>query len=314
MIKLKELLIENKLYGIHHNKDLDGMCSGAILKYKYPNIKLIPFDYGYPMPKSIEPNSSVIMVDVSMPMPMMKKLADGVNGNLIWIDHHQSANNAYKNYEKIDMEVVYDDSIAACEILWKYLFPNKEIPLSVKLIGMYDTWRDNDKDYWNNYILPFQYGMREYNKVVRYAYDISKFPFKIFDSEEEIQNIIEKGKETLFIVDKQNEEILKNSFPMEYLGYNALCVKLQDNQFFQSNLISKIENNFDVLIVIQKSKLGNWKFHFRSRKPNVDCSKLAKYIDVAGGGHKGAAGAETKDLNKFIKLVPKEYITKIKSI
>ncbi len=36
------------MIGIYHSADLDGFTSGAIIKRKYPNAKMIGYDYGNP--------------------------------------------------------------------------------------------------------------------------------------------------------------------------------------------------------------------------------------------------------------------------
>src|SRR5260221_7509466 len=111
------------------------------------------------------------MVDVSVPMPLMMKLYQLSNHQLTWIDHHASAIKDYNEYiEKyaegnkeaisIFCTAVLEDGISACEGAWKYFFPDEEMPTAVKLLGEYDTWRNQDKERWGNAIMPFQYGMR----------------------------------------------------------------------------------------------------------------------------------------------------------
>lgn len=34
------------MYCFYHSKDLDGKCSGAIVKYKFPDCNMIGIDYG----------------------------------------------------------------------------------------------------------------------------------------------------------------------------------------------------------------------------------------------------------------------------
>lgn len=85
---------------IYHNKDLDGYCSGAIVKLKYPDCKMIGYDYGQPLELDIT-GEPIIMVDVSVPMTTMKKLSQLSNHQLTWIDHHASAIKDYNEYIEI---------------------------------------------------------------------------------------------------------------------------------------------------------------------------------------------------------------------
>ncbi len=230
------------MYCIYHSRDLDGFASGAIIKKKYPNIKLIGYDYGQPVPyDKIKPGKPVIMIDVSLPMEEMRKLAEYTNHKLTWIDHHISAINEYFAFIG-DGEgfcgVFLVNGIAACEIAWEAYFSPKNTtsPLPenkvIKLLGEYDTWRNSDKDRWNNEILPFQFGMRSIchspetfpywdivttGDTVNYMY---AFPNSNKDSEavlmlpenEFIHRVIERGKGILSYIDKQNERCSKNAF------------------------------------------------------------------------------------------------------
>ena len=152
-----------KRYCIYHSRDLDGYTSGAIAKYKYPDIQLIGFDYGeaFPYDKISEKDSEIFMIDVSMSMLEMTKLSTRCK-KLVWIDHHISAINEFK--EKFasnpPFEAVLQDGIAACELAWSYFFPHLDKPESVLLLGEYDTWRNDNEVRWEKHILPFQYGMR----------------------------------------------------------------------------------------------------------------------------------------------------------
>ncbi len=59
------------MYCVYHSRDLDGYCSGAIVKKKYPDAVLIGFDYGQGLQKLIElipKGEDTIMVDVSLPI------------------------------------------------------------------------------------------------------------------------------------------------------------------------------------------------------------------------------------------------------
>lgn len=82
---------------IYHNKDLDGFASAAIVKRKYPNAVLIGHDYkdSYDqLEKEIMSNKGhdhIIMIDVSLPMMQMLRLAHDLGFGLTWIDHHISA-------------------------------------------------------------------------------------------------------------------------------------------------------------------------------------------------------------------------------
>ena len=75
----------------YHSADLDGHCSGAIIKRKYPECEMIGINYGQDFPwRSIEAKDQVFMVDFSLqPFTDMIRLQGMCN--LTWVDHHQTA-------------------------------------------------------------------------------------------------------------------------------------------------------------------------------------------------------------------------------
>ena len=146
----------------YHNRDLDGFCSGAIMRLKFPDAQFIGYDYGQPFEQIV--GEEIIMADVSLPMSTMQKVAQASGHRFTWIDHHASAIKDYNEFfggiEVEQINAVLKEGVAACEIAWDYFFYNKPMPRAVRLLGQYDTWRNLDKEKWDGEILPFQYGMR----------------------------------------------------------------------------------------------------------------------------------------------------------
>ena len=112
----------------YHRVDLDGKSSAAIIKYKYPKCELIGVNHGDDFKKIMKENKissgeTVFVVDFALPFDIMISIQK--NGKLIWIDHHKSAIEKAKEigfhcegYRRTDM--------AACELVWNYIFPNKK--------------------------------------------------------------------------------------------------------------------------------------------------------------------------------------------
>lgn len=137
----------------YHSADLDGVCSGAIVKHFVPDCELAGYDYGQPFPWDkvrpgpdaendplwahlFEPKNgyegpeqndgyavetirmekrTVYMVDVSLPPKDMKRLA--AVSNLIWIDHHKTA---IEGCKELPPTGVQDTRYAACELCWSW--------------------------------------------------------------------------------------------------------------------------------------------------------------------------------------------------
>jgi oligoribonuclease NrnB/cAMP/cGMP phosphodiesterase (DHH superfamily) len=283
-----------KTIGIYHSKDLDGFTSGAIIKLKYPDAKMIGYDYGMEFtPKEIitEP-TRVIISDVSFPMEKMVEIAELSMFNTTWIDHHISAINDYSNFKQKNKNIdfvnpVLDTNFAACELTWNHIFNGNKMPLAVKLLGEYDSWRNSDKDRWDNEILPFQFGMRIH------CNSLDTFPTDLLFNNSLVKNIINEGKLILKYQKQINEVQCKTSaFDSKFEGLNAICL---NNGGFNSDVFNSVydESKHDIMIPFQfNGKM--WKLSLYTTKDNVDCSQIAK--KYGGGGHKKASGFSLSDI------------------
>lgn len=279
---------------IYHSKDLDGFTSGAIVKRKFPDIKMIGWDYGEGIPWDDIPwNEEVIMIDISFPMEDMIKVSEKTDGRLTWIDHHLSAKKDYDEYKDSNKHLinyVYKLGIAACEIAWGHFFPEEEMPESVLLLGQYDTWRKDDEKRWQEKILPFQYYMR-----LKFL-DPEKMPFALLEEDYHIEICITNGKLILDYQREQDKRAMKGSFVCNFEGLKALCCNIGGAS---SNTFLSVwdENKHDVMIPFFYSG-KRWTFSLYTTKDEVDCSVIAKKL---GGGHKKASGFILQELPATFK-------------
>lgn len=297
------------MYCIYHSKDLDGFTSGAIVKLKYPEAVLIGYDYGEEFPwDKIEPGKPVIMIDVSLPPDKMFELSKHTNNQLTWIDHHISAINAHNNFAANKdpfLTPVLEVGIAACEIGWKYLFPDKTMPEAVKLVGEYDTFRRSNKKRWENKILPFQYGLRTVASTVDDVFNWLLMMYSLefeknYDNNIELR--IDAGKLILAYQDQISKvQMEKAAFECEFEGLKAICLN-GSSMVFNSLSFKSVydESKHDVMVLFQFTG-DQWKFTLYTTKNDVDCSAIAK--SKGGGGHKQAAGFETKDIRSIFSFL-----------
>lgn len=285
---------------IYHNRDLDGYTSGAIVKRKYPDAKMIGYDYGQPLEIEVT-GEPIIMVDVSVPMKTMVKLAQMSNWQFTWIDHHASAIKEYNEFVgdgETFCKAVLKDGEAACEGAWKYLFPDEEMPLAVKLLGEYDTWRNQDKYRWENEILPFQFGMRVIcNSVETFPENILK---NTQSAKEAVWKWMDAGKMILNYQGLTNEaQCRKAAFEYEFEGLRAICL---NGGGFNSDVFKSVydESKHDVMMPFQFDG-KQWTISLYTTKDEIDCSVIAK--SKGGGGHKKAAGFQVKDISSVFSLL-----------
>ena len=283
---------------IYHSKDLDGFCSAAVCKRKYPDATLIGYDYGQPFPwDKIDNAEPVIIVDVSLPMEDMHRLLDHT-GDLTWMDHHISAIEDCGNYPNwpdyaaTRFTKVLQVGIAACEIAWNYLFPDEPMPLAVKLLGMYDTWRQNDPEHnQDTEVLPFQYGMR------LKCDSAESFPSFLFENRIYTDPVKREGFAVLKYQKQQDKLSMYGSFECDFLGYKAIMCNIRGAG---SLAFESVLQPHHQLMVGFGYTGRQWSFSLRTDKEDVDVSAIAKQF--GGGGHRKAAGFAVDDLNSVIDL------------
>lgn len=265
----------------YHNADMDGICSGAIFHHKYEDdIELIGIDYGDDFPwDTIQKDEKVYMVDVSLDAADMKRLKD--LADFVWIDHHKSAIDEMKS-EGLTFTGIQKVGQAGCELAWWFLYPNKDIPHAVRLLGRYDVWDWQDKEG----CLEFQYGARSLlttptNHYWSFLLDNTLAGYQLIDQ------LIENGRAILGYIEQYNKKYCnKTAFETQIAGHKAIAVNcdLTNSQMFDSVWD---EGKYDIMLTFVR-RPKHWKCSMYTTKDDIDCSVVAR--SFGGGGHQKAAG------------------------
>ncbi|MCP4255527.1 MAG: hypothetical protein GY775_19400 [Candidatus Scalindua sp.] len=340
-----------KIICIYHSRDLDGWMSAAIVKkwfinnnsedysledlntqrnvgrhrtiskeiytdinYKIPQLHFLGWDYGDEIPNLSE-YDKVIMCDVSFPKEEMYSIANTVK--VVWIDHHKSAITEIDGYtikDEYKLDGLRDTKFAACELTWKYYFPNEEMPEIVRLLGRYDCFGHKGTDEEQK-VLEFQYGARQIISNYEEAYQYLSLYFENDFKEEGnglVNEILIKGKSIYQYLCTEAKGIYKKAFPIWLTDFTYtedkklvhhqvpfLCVNQErfnpinfgidyhkdinkgNKEEFTSDL------NYDGFACFWY-KDGKWMWSLYNDNGQVDCSLIAK--QYGGGGHKGASG------------------------
>ncbi len=269
----------------YHNADLDGHCSGEIIRHVFPECELIGINYGDEFPwDSIQLGEVVYMVDFSL-QPFSDMVRLWHTSELIWIDHHKSAIEEAQA-SGVDFAGVQVSGIGACALVWKFLarqrlLPEK-IPDGVRLLAEYDVWDHSDTN-----CLPFQYGMR----LRDHAPGASVWDRVLGDLG--LGFVISEG-ETALAYERQQNAIRAKALCFEVELHGLRCIAanqgLTNSQLFDSVWDSA---RYDAMLTFHWRK-GRWNVSLYSDKPEADVSIVAKAC--GGGGHKGAAGFQCDDL------------------
>lgn len=271
----------------YHSVDLDGWCSAAIVKHKYPYCELIPIDYGDIFPwDTINKNDVLYMVDFSLPIEDMQRLESMCD--LVWIDHHKTALKA-ANKVAFNPKGLRELDMAGCELTWRYCYPGCNMPKGVYLLGRYDIWALSDPD-----VLPFQYGMRQLSNHPNDPASIFVWNDIFQDDENFIKNVIDCGYVILKYIEIDNEKRCKAMcYEFEFEGYKCVAanVGMVNSQFFD---FIYDPQDYDVMITYYNKGGKYWHVSLYTTKKEINVGEICK--KYGGGGHSGAAGFITKEL------------------
>lgn len=254
-------------------------------------------DYGREFPfDKIKKNETVYIVDYSIEPNEMDKLLE-ITPNVTWIDHHISAIKKYENYDKEIRGIRYD-GVAGCMLTYCYLkhmtnggigdikpfeeSMTKDAPMFTKLIADYDVWTFN----YGHLTKEFHAGL----KSIPNTEPNSNFWAEFFMHDNYGTDFLIKEGISRIQYRKETMTHYCETFGFEVMfnGYKCFAVNMgmmSSDDFVISNI-----DNYDMLIGFVFNG-HEWRYSLRSTK--VDCSKIAMLY--GGGGHKGAAGFNTKE-------------------
>lgn len=275
---------------IYHTSDLDGKCSAAVVMYAHKsthNVGLIPINYGWQFPwDSISSKDTVFMVDFAIqPFEQMIKLKHHCK-KLIWIDHHKTSIMAYAAVFDGHLDGKQRVGIGACLLTWEYFFPEQPIPQAVRLLAEYDVWNHR-----NSLTLPFQYGLRSLPNT-----PTDPIWQRLFeDSSELVKSICKDGSAILRYIKRDNQIKAKTLWHRTELDGLQLCAA----NFGPANsqLLDVIwdPKKFDAMCLYYWApKKDSWTVSLFTDREDVDVSAVA--ATHGGGGHKSAAGFQTRTL------------------
>lgn len=289
--------------------DEDGKCAAFWVKYalmlrdgyNYNNDDFRKINYGFDFPfDDIEKDEEVYIVDFSISPEEMDTLLD-ITKNVTWIDHHITAIDKYKNYNKYVPGLRFN-GIAGCMLTYCYMMkltrygketisdvfdPVKMIqdaPLFTKYIADMDVWKFEYGDNTRNFCLGFasEENTEPYDDIWM---DMINFPDKIENTLIENGKIISKYKKSF-----AKEYLKSKSFKTVFEGHLALAMNigLIGSDWFES------ADNIDDYDMFISFSFGGKRWSYTLYSSKIDVSEIAK--KYGGGGHTGAAGFSSEEL------------------
>lgn len=271
--------MSEKILCVYRSADLDGVCSGAIMRKAFPNAEMLGYDYGQPFPwEKVDGETDVYMADVSLPLADMLSLSVSAK-NFTWIDHHKSA------IEEWDSVNTHLDGLraigqAACELCWAYFIDGSNVPMAVRLLGRYDVWDHSDPR-----TLPFQYGARHH---IQHGVEDPIWKTLLEDANWKASDILRDGELLYEYQRRENAKYAKaRAFEADLYGLRVIaCNKsLANSQLFDA--VYDPERH-DAMLVFGMCPDGKWKCSMYTTRDDVDVSAVCR--QMGGGGHQKAAG------------------------
>lgn len=265
---------------LHHN-DADGRASAAIVRRFFGNdTDCYEMNYGEPVPwETVEGADRVVVVDFSMPLETMEKLAEG--RDFIWIDHHKTAlEELGAEAERRGWKGVRDVSEAACVLIWRYFFPNEPVPRAIVLIGDRDIWRlaEPDSGIFNSAF---------YAEPDNSPCNDEFWKPLLDDDPAALERMLERGR----ILYSEMQQRIRHTvdgkaFPVMFEGHHTLAVNVRGTGETGAYIRSLgYELGYCYFDAWQNGKLYTFVTLYSDR---VDASEIARRF--GGGGHPGAAG------------------------
>lgn len=263
---------------IYHANCSDGFCAAYLLWKKFGDAaEYIPFHYGIdPDYNTFSKEDELYIVDFSFKQPVLVELA-GIVKSIIVLDHHKTAEQELVNLPD-NVEAHFDMSKCGAMMVSDYLkFDTLDL---VKYIQDRDLWKfelPNSKEV-NAYIqtIPF-----DFNKWVKLE-------------AKNLELIMPLGKAILMKLNQQIKQAVKHASMQKLIlpngtEYNILAVNSTVNFSEVAGELAE-QSDFGVAWFVRSD--GLYQYSLRSAKNGPDVSAIAKAF--GGGGHKNAAGFESK--------------------
>lgn len=323
-----------------YHLDADGKCAAYLIRRQYTcrpeDFLMVNYGWDYMdwLITNVEPDEEVYIVDFSIEPEEMKALRE-ITKNVIWIDHHKSAIEKYKDhFEDDEIYGIRCDGIAGCMLTAVYIALSKDMynkTQKYNVVFNYYFSKDEVNDYLTN-TDPKNFSEYLFASFVEYIADYDVWKYKYgdrtrnfilgfdtlgemlpFDPQwgtlyklENIYKLQEAGKAIATWRDSVAENYRKNNaYARKVYDYDVLFW----NQCTGNSIYfgDEIENYDAVCLYSYSGKHQLWEYSFYSVKEDVDCSaivtrmKLENDNILSAGGHKGASGLQSRILlEKFL--------------
>ena len=271
---------------ILHHSDADGRCAAAVAAkaMKGADIVFREMDYGDPFPLLPKQKyDHIFVLDFSFPPEDMARLVVAAQNPLLWIDHHITAIEKLKDFERL--EGIRRDGTAACMLAWEWFFPHVEPPWAVKYIADRDVWKleygDDTHFFYEMFTAAWdnpQFFIPKNDTFWEYVFNLKDVPLHQFKCRGRVLRKV-RIQQLIHMVDALGYEA-------EIDGHTAL--KLNAPGSGDLGDVMRIWKFPIAWCYVEKMQHGQLVRKNSLYSNTVDVSEIA--LARGGGGHRGAAG------------------------
>ncbi len=275
--------MEMKTLCIYHDDCMDGAAAAAVVSQRFKGATLFPATHGQPAPQNVD-GRRVVIVDFSYPAEVLESYKNQAK-EFLWFDHHKTA---LPILQKVNAGVI-DLSESGATLTWKQLFPGKKLPKVLEYV--------RDKDLWL-WKLPKS---REISAALREMEGILNPLDRVWNrllkglKPAEWKDLVQTGEHSRRLLRERIEKAASRGFAVDLDGVKAFAVNWSEDASDLGEYVYKELGHEAALIFSYNGR--EWSFSLRSAA--LDVSEIA--VRRGGGGHKGAAGFRSPDIDWLFK-------------
>lgn len=285
---------------LYHFPCHDGFASAWVAKKRWPDIKLVPTNYGRTLPEDLDiTGKNILIADFSFKKDTLAELALHAK-SIIILDHHKTAEQDlafiepipygfnYQNIENFLTESThylcncrarFDMSHSGVALTWNFCFPGELMPMMLRHI--------EDRDLWNFY---FPDTRKAFFYMCSYPYDFDIWSELIKDYEDD--EIRKRILFEAFCIERYFDQLIEDLVPTatwkkvaKWTVPTAYAPYVLASDLAAALLKKFPDAPFAAVIV---DAYGGRTYSLRSIKGGMDVAEVARIY--GGGGHENSAG------------------------
>lgn len=282
---------------IFYHPDADGITAAAIVRHalqqRYTDVRFEYIRHGYlggdRRLQELRPygHTQIWAVDISFRPETTRHLQRAFGPDFVWIDHHISALEAWRDTGWEHPAGISDTAHSAAWLTWHHLFA-APAQLAVTWADKYDLWQQNAE--WETRTCPWQL------VVTCRFYTPERYDLRVFSDERLLENYLRRYGQPMFTYEQQlrsreSSAVQPVTLSLEDNSYRLLFLNssLRDSQTLAAwhRLHPEVEANG--YLVGRLVPPLRWKLSlYTAAGSGINAARIAQRF--GGGGHASAAG------------------------